>query len=149
MISVQYAVGRRGIPSARSLKRYAASALSKATGEITLRVVGEKESRSLNRRYRGKDKATNVLSFSSSPTPDPRLPTPAVSGDLLLCAPVIAREARAQRKSPAAHWAHMVVHGVLHLQGLDHIKSSEARVMEAKERAILAGLSFPDPYFLS
>lgn len=112
-----------------------------AGGEVTVRIVGAAESRALNRRYRGKDRPTNVLSFPYG--------EPGVLGDLVVCAPVVNREAREQGKSPAAHWAHMVVHGVLHLRGFDHIRAPDAKVMETRERAILARLSFPDPYLLS
>jgi probable rRNA maturation factor len=104
-------------------------------------VVGPAESRALNRRYRGKDKPTNVLSFPCE--------APGELGDVVICAPVVAREAREQGKAVAAHWAHMVVHGVLHLRGFDHIRAAQAKVMEARERAILARLSFPDPYTIA
>lgn len=119
----------------------AALAGAGAGGEVTVRIVGAAESRALNRRYRGKDRPTNVLSFPYG--------EPGVLGDLVVCAPVVNREAREQGKSPAAHWAHMVVHGVLHLRGFDHIRAPDAKVMETRERAILARLSFPDPYLLS
>jgi probable rRNA maturation factor len=135
---VQRAVAARGIPGTASLRRWAKAALGAATGrELTLRIVGAAESRRLNRQYRGKDKPTNVLSFAGPP---------GGLGDLVICAPVIRREAREQGKRLAEHWAHMVVHGVLHLRGFDHIRRAEARVMEARERAILARLSVPDPY---
>lgn len=167
MIVVQRAVPAKGVPSPTTLRRYASAALNDRKSEITLRIAGEAESRSLNRRYRGKNKPTNVLSFPYAvPSPVSRLPkrqarVPAaldlsvrgrpslVCGDIVICASVVNREAREQNKPRPAHWAHMVVHGVLHLRGLDHIKSSDARVMEAQERAILATLSFPDPYRLS
>lgn len=133
----------RGVPGPARLKRWAQAALVGAAHgrdrrELTLRIVGPAESRSLNRRYRKKDKPTNVLSFPSE--------APGVLGDLVICAAVVIREAREQGKRPAAHWAHMVVHGVLHLVGFDHIRASDAKVMEGRERAILARLSFPDPY---
>jgi len=103
-----------------------------------VRIVGPAESRRLNRRFRKKDKPTNVLSF---PYDDP-----GVLGDVVICAAVVEREAREQGKRSKAHWAHMVVHGVLHLRGYDHMRPADARVMEGRERAILARLSFPDPY---
>jgi probable rRNA maturation factor len=109
-----------------------------ARGAVTIRVVGAAESRRLNRRFRGKDKPTNVLSFPYD--------VPGALGDVVICAPVVNREAREQGKAPAAHWAHMVVHGVLHLLGHDHIRAADAKMMEARERAILARLSYPDPY---
>lgn len=139
-IGIQRRVAARGIPSPARLRGWAAAALGGERGELTLRIVGEAESRRLNREYRGKDKSTNVLSFGYE--------TPGVLGDLVLCAPVIAREAKGQGKPPAAHWAHMVVHGVLHLRGLDHIRAADAKVMEGRERAILARLSFADPYLI-
>lgn len=139
-IEVQRTVAARGIPSPARLRTWAQAALAAERGELTLRIVGAAESRRLNRQYRGKDKPTNVLSFGYD--------TSGVLGDVVLCAPVIAREAGEQGKTPAAHWAHMVVHGVLHLRGLDHIRRADAKVMEGRERAILARLSFPDPYLV-
>jgi probable rRNA maturation factor len=141
-IAVQRAVAR-GVPPPARLKAWARAALVGAARgrdrrELTLRIVGPAESRALNRRYRKKDKPTNVLSFPSD--------APGVLGDVVICAAVVAREAREQGKPPAAHWAHMVVHGVLHLLGFDHIRAADAKVMEGRERAILARLSFPDPY---
>lgn len=139
-IAVQRAVPPRGIPSAQSLRRFAAAA--GAEGALCLRIVDAEESRALNHQFRGRDKATNVLSFpAASPLPDlPQL------GDIVLCAPVIAREACEQGKMVRAHWAHMVVHGVLHLRGHDHQDDAEAAKMEALERRILAKLGFADPY---
>jgi probable rRNA maturation factor len=135
---VQRAVAARGVPAPGQLRRWALAALGRRAGELTVRVVGAAESRALNRRYRGKDKPTNVLSFPSD--------APGALGDLVICAPVVNREAREQGKRPNQHWAHMVVHGVLHLLGLDHIRPADARVMEGRERAILARLAYPDPY---
>jgi probable rRNA maturation factor len=126
------------VPTAGQLRRWAQAALGRRKGEITLRIVAPAESRALNRRYRKKDKPTNVLSF---PYDDPGL-----LGDIVICAAVVNREAREQGKGRQAHWAHMVVHGVLHLLGFDHIRPGDAKVMERRERAILARLSFPDPY---
>ena len=140
---MQRAVAARGAPSAGRLRQWARAARGRGNGEITLRIVGPAESRALNRRYRKKDKPTNVLSF---PYDDPAPDRKRVLGDVVICAAVVAREAREQGKRPAAHWAHMVVHGVLHLRGYDHNRAADAKVMEARERAILAGLSFPDPY---
>jgi probable rRNA maturation factor len=124
---------------------------------MTIRIVGAAESRKLNRTWRAKDKPTNVLSFpaDASLTPSTTLRTkvgrghtsePAELGDLAICAPVVAREARVQGKSPQAHWAHMVVHGVLHLLGYDHENDSDAAVMEAREVNILAQFGYPNPY---
>ena len=107
--------------------------------EITVRVVGEAEGRALNRSYRRKDYATNVLTFHYSLQP--------VQADLVLCAAVISAEARAQGKTLAQHYAHLLVHGALHAQGYDHeTGAAQARQMEGKERAILRGLGWPDPY---
>ncbi|HXF66869.1 MAG TPA: rRNA maturation RNase YbeY, partial [Burkholderiales bacterium] len=106
---------------------------------ITVRVVGAREARALNRRFRGKDRATNVLAFVMSERP-------RLEGDIALCAPVIAREARAAGRSLAAHYAHLLVHGVLHLQGYDHGTEREARAMERRESRIVTSLGFPDPY---
>ena len=105
--------------------------------ELTIRIVGAAESRALNRTWRGKDKPTNVLSFGGA--------GPEV-GDLAICAPVVAREAREQGKSARDHWAHMVVHGVLHLMGYDHEREREAALMEKREVNILGQLGIPNPY---
>ena len=140
---MQYAAPRRGVPAAGSLRRWADAALAGLEGDVTLRVVGRDEGRALNARYRGRDYATNVLSFPAAPLPDGSRP---IRGDLVLCAPVIAREAREQGKPAAAHWAHMVVHGCLHLAGYDHERDREAAAMEGEERRILAKLGYPDPY---
>ena len=130
----------RGVPSSARLKAWARAAVATDLGELTLRIVGQRESRALNRKFRGKDRPTNVLSFPYE--------EPGTLGDVVLCAPVVNREAKEQGKPVAAHWAHMVVHGVLHLRGFDHIRAGDAKVMESRERAILARLSFPDPYEL-
>lgn len=116
--------------------------------EITVRVVDEAESRDLNRRYRSKDRATNVLAFPAAPPGE--LPGAGVGdgalGDLVLCGPVIAREAAEQNKEIAAHWGHMLVHGTLHLLGYDHGTDDEAARMESLEIGILAGRGVADPY---
>ena len=112
-----------------------------ASGEVTLRYVGEAEGRRLNGEYRKRDYATNVLSFPYGE------PGQAAYGDIVVCAPVVAREAREQGKDVAAHHAHLVVHGVLHLRGYDHERgAADARRMESLERRILRELGFPDPY---
>lgn len=108
---------------------------------ITLRIVGEREARALNRDYRGKDYATNVLTFVLDDGP-PR------AGDLALCAPIVSREARSQGKDVTAHYAHLTVHGVLHLQGYEHERTADAVAMEKLETRILRRLGFPDPYRL-
>lgn len=112
-----------------------------ADGELTVRFVDTEEGRTLNRTYRGKDYATNVLTFAYAESEDD-----PVSGDLVLCCPVIEREAAEQGKPLAAHYAHMIVHGTLHAQGYDHENDDEAQEMEALETDILAGLGFADPY---
>ena len=134
------------VPSARRLTEWAAAAAG-ARGrdaEIAVRVVGRREGRRLNARWRGKDYPTNVLSFPVEGMPRGLRPRPL--GDLVICAPVVAAEARAQGKTLSAHWAHLVVHGVLHLLGHDHERDDEARRMERRERRVLARLGFPDPY---
>ncbi len=108
-------------------------------GQVTIRLVDADEGQALNRDYRGKDYATNVLSF-------PYETEPLVMGDLVICPAVVAREATEQNKPLAAHYAHLTVHGMLHLQGWDHEDDVEARDMEDEERTILAALGFPDPY---
>jgi probable rRNA maturation factor len=128
---VQYAVPRRGLPSTVSFRRW-----SVGSSNVTLRIVGAREGRRLNSAFRKKNQATNVLSF----------PYGKGSGDVVLCHPVIAREARAQGKALAAHYAHLVVHGILHLRGYDHEKKRDARRMERREVRILRRLGFPDPY---
>ena len=114
-----------------------------AVAELVVRIVDEAESQDLNQQYRGKTKPTNVLSFPFEAPPG--FPCNHL-GDLVICAPVVEREAREQGKSPEAHWAHMLVHGVLHLLGHDHQNDAEADEMEGLEVRILARLGFPDPY---
>jgi probable rRNA maturation factor len=115
-----------------------------ADSEMTIRLVDEAEGRELNHTWRHKDYATNVLSFPAN-VPDELLDIPLL-GDLVICVPVVAREAAEQGKSPDAHWAHLVIHGCLHLLGYDHIDDEEADEMEALERELLAELGYPDPY---
>jgi probable rRNA maturation factor len=142
-LSVQYACNQDGLPSRTDIRAWARAALNAdgmRGGQITIRVVGTEESQALNCEYRGKDFATNVLSF-------PYESEPTVVGDLVVCAPVLAREAFDQGKALNAHYAHIIVHGVLHLQGYDHETSEEdARRMEDKERVILSALGYDDPY---
>ncbi|HTL14349.1 MAG TPA: rRNA maturation RNase YbeY [Thermomonas sp.] len=148
-VAVGYAVPRAGVPAAASFRKWVAAALAGRIREadLAIRIVGTREGRALNRHYRGKDYATNVLSFPAElPEGLPegvRLP---LLGDLVLCAPVIAREAREQGKPLNAHYAHLTVHGALHLLGWDHADPREAECMEALEREILAGMGLPDPY---
>ena len=131
-VTVQYAVPRRGLPSAGKLRAWAAL----VPLEATLRIVGAAEGRKLNLRHRNTPYATNVLSF----------PYQKGHGDIVLCHPVIVREARAQRKSLAAHYAHLLLHGLLHLRGYRHEKKREARRMERAEVRLLARAGFGNPY---
>jgi probable rRNA maturation factor len=144
-MTIQRAVRSTLIPSDALLRRYARAALAPLEGKValTLRIVSEAESQQLNGQYRGKNKPTNVLSFPFDAPPD--FVTPYL-GDLVICAKVVQREAKEQQKKLPHHWAHMVVHGALHLLGYDHIKNSDAEEMEALERDILALLKIPDPY---
>jgi probable rRNA maturation factor len=128
------------VPSRAQFRRWVRKALGREA-RITVRVVGQAEGRTLNRSFRGKDYATNVLTFIFRE----RAP---FEGDLAICAPVVAREAREQRKSLIAHYAHLTVHGVLHLQGYDHENDLDAAAMESLETEIVTGLGYPDPYAL-
>lgn len=142
-LSVQYACNQGGLPSRPQIRAWVRAALDvdeKRGGQITIRFVEPEEGQSLNNDYRGKDYATNVLSF-------PYEVEPVVAGDLVICATVVEREAAEQEKTLDAHYAHLIVHGILHLQGYDHeIGENEALLMENKERTILAQLGFSDPY---
>ncbi|RZA22240.1 MAG: rRNA maturation RNase YbeY [Lysobacteraceae bacterium] len=151
-VAVGYAVPRAGIPAAVSFRKWVAAALAGRIREadLAVRIVGSKEGRSLNHHYRGKDYATNVLSFPAEvPEGLPKGVKFPLLGDLVLCAPVVAREAKEQGKPLAAHYAHLTVHGALHLLGWDHEDTREAECMEQLEREILAGLGLPDPYIES
>ena len=134
---VQRASRASHIPSDRTLRKWALAVLPES-GTVTVRYVGEREGRRLNKDYRGRDYATNVMSFAYETRP--------LAGDVVVCAPVVAREAREQGKRVAAHHAHLLVHALLHLKGFDHERGADARRMERRERAILARLGFPDPY---
>lgn len=144
-VSVSYGLARRGLPAAVSFRRWTAAALEGRIrrADLAIRLVGEREGRAFNRHYRGRDYATNVLSFPAELPEGVKLP---VLGDLIICAPVVAREARTQGKDLDAHYAHLTIHGVLHLLGMNHEDPREADVMEEIERQILADLGFPDPY---
>lgn len=148
LVHLRLAAGRRGIPAAASFRAWVGATLAGAGAagaprEVSIRIVDGREGRALNRRWRGRDSATNVLSFPVELPAGIRTP---LLGDLVLCAPVVAREARAQGKPPREHWAHLTVHGTLHLLGMDHVEPREAERMEALERRVLAGLGIPDPY---
>jgi len=147
-VAVGYATAsRKGIPAAASFRHWVEVALKgarrrKAT-EVSIRIVDAEEGHALNRQYRGRDYATNVLSFEADLPPGVNLP---LIGDLVICAPVVAREAAEQGKKPNDHWAHLTIHGTLHLLGYDHIEDGEAEEMEALETRILKGLGIADPY---
>jgi probable rRNA maturation factor len=145
-LSVQYATAQSEVPMRSRLRTFAQAALERSA-QVTLRLVDESEGRRLNREFRGKDYPTNVLTFAYADG-DP-LAADIVAGDIVLCAPVIAAEARSQHKEPHAHYAHLVVHGMLHLQGYDHEQDDEAAVMEARETEIVTALGYPDPYALA
>jgi len=153
MVEVQRAA-RGWAPSARRIAGWVQAALGRraAGAAVAVRVVGAAEGRRLNRGWRRKDYATNVLSFpvpDDGPVPGGLAADGAAArplGDLVICAPVLAREAHEQGKARLAHWAHLVVHGSLHLVGFEHEADADARRMERRERRVLAGLGFPDPY---
>jgi probable rRNA maturation factor len=151
-VETQFAARRPWVPGAPALRRWARGAYASAACRrgprvaaplVCIRVVGRAESRRLNRSYRGKDAPTNVLSFPASRQ---ERASGGALGDLAICAPVVAREARAQDKTLAAHWAHMVVHGVLHLLGYDHEHDRDARRMERTEVEILRAFGYQNPY---
>jgi len=159
-IEVQYEIDNAGLPTEAQFQQWVETALDSRQdeGELCIRIVDEAESQELNHQYRGKDKPTNVLSF---PFEMPELPDDLpeeilaamqeeepgnILGDLGVCAAVVAREADEQKKALHDHWAHMIVHGSLHLLGYDHIKDEEAEIMEQLERDILARLAIADPY---
>jgi probable rRNA maturation factor len=136
-----YRTRRPWAPGPASLRRWARLAAAGHDGELGIRVVGASEGRALNERWRGKTGPTNVLSFPAAPALRDRL-----IGDVVVCAPVVAREAREQGKTLTAHWAHMIIHGTLHLLGFDHVHKAGARRMEGRERVLLARIGIADPY---
>jgi probable rRNA maturation factor len=156
-VETQFAARQPWVPAAAALRRWATAAHGAALGRavrsarraatpaaaVCIRVVGAAASRRLNRDYRGKDKPTNVLSFPASSA---GREFGGALGDLVICAPVVAAEAREQHKPPPAHWAHMVVHGILHLHGFDHETPRGARTMEGLEVEILRGFGYQNPY---
>jgi probable rRNA maturation factor len=144
-LDVSYAARRPWVPNSRQLLSWATAALSpiRRPSVLSVRVVGKARSRSLNSQYRHRDRPTNVLSFAGAGSaPDGR----CFLGELVICAPVVAQEAREQAKTIRSHWAHMTVHGVLHLLGFDHERAAEAAKMEFRECQILDRLGFSDPY---
>ena len=137
-LTVQFDVDATPLPRRPALRRWATAALER-DAQVTLRFVGAREGRTLNRRFRRRDRATNVLTFVYDDGV-------SLAGDIVLCAPVVAREARAQRKTLRAHYAHLVIHGMLHLQGYDHERDDDAAHMEAREVALLRQLGYANPY---
>jgi probable rRNA maturation factor len=137
-LAVQYAVAPGTLPAPATLRRWARATVDRDAA-VTLRFVGRREGRSLNTRYRGMEHATNVLAFVYDESA-------RIEGDVVLCAPVLRQEAKAQHKALADHCAHLLVHGMLHLQGYDHHTARAARDMEARESAILTALGVPDPH---
>ena len=143
-IAVQNATSFSPIPSRQQFERWVNAALHKrGKAELLIRIVDRQESRQLNAQYRHKNKATNVLSFPADLPEEVRMP---LLGDIIICAPIVVEEARAQHKTAEAHWAHLTIHGILHLLGHDHQLEEEACAMEALETRILQSLGFPDPY---
>ena len=139
--TIQYASDSEHIPTASQFRKWAKAAISVDT-EVTIRIVDAEEGKMLNNTYRGKDYATNVLTFPL--TEDPHL-----MGDIIICAPVVATEAMAQGKSLEAHYAHLTVHGILHLHGYDHEVEAQAELMESVETAIVTKLGYPSPYLIT
>lgn len=145
-LDLQLAVDdEQGLPEETLFSHWLTQAVTpfQPEAEVTIRIVDEEESQSLNSQYRGKDKPTNVLSFPFECPPGIELP---LLGDLIICRQVVEREAQEQNKPLSAHWAHMVVHGSLHLLGYDHIEDDEAEEMESLETEIMIEMGFADPY---
>ena len=144
-VEIQNTTVTDNVPDNTQFRSWVEAALEKDidAGELTIRIVNEDEGAALNRDYRGKNGPTNVLSFAYE---NPPVVDANIVGDLVICAPVIEREAIEQDKALSAHWAHMVIHGVMHLRGFDHIEEDQATQMEAKETEILTGLGFNRPY---
>jgi probable rRNA maturation factor len=144
-LSVQYASGETNVPSRPQFRRWFKAALQRDV-HIVLRIVNEPEGRALNKKFRGKDYATNVLTFTYNDTGQPPDPAELLYGDIVICAPVVEQEARAQHKSLQAHYTHLAIHAVLHLQGYDHETEQDAAIMEALETALLVKFGYADPY---
>lgn len=147
-LCVQYATDRPDIPDENQLKLWVETALEglKENAELTIRIVDEDEGTQLNEQWRKSQGPTNVLSFTHEGETEI---APDLLGDIVVCAPVVAREAKEQNKNIDAHWAHMVVHGVLHLNGFDHIKPEDADCMESLEIKILEELNYNNPYLIN
>ena len=138
---IQFASEDRHLPTPAQFRKWAKAALRVDT-EVTIRIVDEAEGRALNHTYRNKDYATNVLTF-------PITEEPYLMGDIIICAPVVAKEAREQHKELHAHYAHLTVHGILHLHGYDHITDAQAELMEGLETAIITKLGYASPYLIT
>ena len=146
MVFVDSEVGRKGVPTHKSFETWVRAALrgrSRDRRQVTIQLFGTENARAINLKFRGKNYATNVLSFPYEPLPNEKT---GLLGDIVMCPSVVAREATEQGKRPRDHYAHLTIHGVLHLLGHDHETEDEARRMEALERRILAGLGIEDPY---
>ena len=146
LVDIQLADGSAKTPDAQQIRSWVAAVfttLERSPLALTVRVVGEEEMTKLNQRYRGQNQPTNVLSFPIEPLPGM---CTGLLGDIVVCGPVVDREAAIQHKPPMGHWAHMVVHGLLHLFGYDHESNQEAMAMETLEKSVLRGLGYPDPY---
>ena len=144
-LSVQYASEADGLPSRAQVRRWVAAALEQPA-EITVRIVDAEEAQALNQDYRDKTYVPNVLTFEYGEIGHDESGRGVLGGDVVICAPVVEREAREQNKPPKHHYAHLTIHGVLHLQGYDHIDPAEAEIMESREIAILKQFHLPNPY---
>jgi probable rRNA maturation factor len=145
IVDIQMASASEEAPDPQSIERWIGAAIGdqRESTELSVRIVDAEEGKALNEQFRGSTGATNVLSFpfeNESPQPLPLI------GDIVICAPVVAKEAREQNKALNAHWAHMMIHGVLHLLGYDHQNENDANLMESLETEIMQGLGFPPPY---
>lgn len=139
--TIQHVTNQANLPTSSQFRKWAKIALRVDT-EVTIRIVDETEGRELNKTYRGKDYATNVLTF-------PLTEEPHLIGDIIICAPVVEAEAKAQHKSLEAHYAHLTVHGILHLHGYDHETEAQAELMEGLETAIVTKLGYANPYLIT
>ena len=143
-LEIQRATDSDTVPADAEFHQWVTAALeSRPPCQLTIRIVDREEAAALNARYRGREGPTNVLSF---PAELPAVVDLPLLGDIVICAPVVRAEAMEQEKPETAHWAHLVIHGVLHLLGMDHQEESDARDMEAREISLLSGLGYPDPY---
>ena len=143
-LDVQLASACESIPAEQNFTLWVEAALAgQGSHQLTVRLVDAEESAGLNMQFRGRKGPTNVLSFPADLPAEVNIP---LLGDIVICAPLVEREAEEQAKTLEAHWAHLVIHGVLHLLGMDHQQDNDARQMESRERELLAGLGYPDPY---